>query len=172
MRCDNCGTMNPEGMKFCGNCGKPLAVAPAVTAEPRARNCVSCGRTIPWEANICMYCGHDYRAKPMKPGTEGQLMTGGILTLMASILGIAILLLIYTDNGFGTISANPIFVLSFTCCLVGVVGGFAALSRRYYPLAVLGAAASIFSPAFFFGIPGLILTAGSATRFRDYNPAM
>jgi len=24
MKCSNCGTENPEGMKFCGSCGKEL----------------------------------------------------------------------------------------------------------------------------------------------------
>ncbi|MFX1236362.1 MAG: hypothetical protein ACFFAS_10950 [Promethearchaeota archaeon] len=24
------------------------------------RNCVSCGRRIPWDANLCPYCGHKY----------------------------------------------------------------------------------------------------------------
>ena len=24
------------------------------------RNCVKCGRSIPWDANLCPYCGHNY----------------------------------------------------------------------------------------------------------------
>ncbi len=175
MRCDSCGSTNPEGMKFCGNCGKPLQMAPQppppVTTEMKARNCVACGRAIPWDAGICMYCGHDYRVRAStKPGTEGDLMTGGILTLLASILGIALLLFMYTSSGWDVFTTNPIFVLSFACCVVGLAGGFAALASRFYPLAVLGSAASIFSPAFFFGIPGLILVAKSATKFKDFTP--
>jgi len=172
LRCDNCGTINPEGMRFCGNCGKPLSMGPpAVTVEGKARNCVSCGRSIGWDANICMYCGYDYRVKKTKPGTEGHLLTGAILTLLASILGLAILLAVYTNDGIGSFTSNPIFVLSFSCCIVGLFGGFAALMQKWFPVAVLGSAAAIFSPAFFFAIPGLVMIANSATKFKDYVEA-
>jgi predicted nucleic acid-binding Zn ribbon protein len=29
--------------------------------SPGTRNCVSCGRAIAWDANVCPYCGHDFR---------------------------------------------------------------------------------------------------------------
>jgi len=169
LRCEACGSVNPEGMKFCGNCGRPLA-GPPVVAETKSRVCVGCGRPIGWDANICMYCGYDYRAK-IKKGTEGNLLTGAILTLMAGILGMVLLMIIYTSSGLNGFS-NPTFVLSLCCCIVGVIGGYAALTRKWFPLAVLGAAAAIFSPAFFFAIPGLILIAGSATRFKDYTESL
>ena len=167
MKCEGCGVSNPEGMKFCGNCGRPLVVPAVVPMESKTRNCVGCGRPIGWDAAICMYCGQDYRGRPKK-GTEGYLLTGAILTLMGSIMGMALLLTIYADD-YSIFSDNPVFVLSFSCCIVGVIGGFCALLRKWFPLAVLGAAAAIFSPAFFFGIPGLILIANSATRFKDYQ---
>jgi RNA polymerase subunit RPABC4/transcription elongation factor Spt4 len=166
LKCEACGAMNPEGMKFCGNCGKPLG-APQPPAEARSRVCVGCGRPIPWDASICMYCGYDYRPK-VKKGTEGQLMTGAILTLLAGFLGIAILLIVYAEGG--TFNPGAIFWLSFACCILGIVGGFAALMRRWFPLAVLGAAAALFNPAFFLAIPGLILISSSAARFKDYAP--
>jgi hypothetical protein len=112
-----------------------------------------------------MYCGHDYRAKP-KPGTEGHLLTGAILTLLAGIMGIALLLAM--SGGFYSFWYDSLRVLSFSCGILGVIGGYAALNRRWFPIAVLGAAASIFTPAFFFAVPGLILIANSATRFKDY----
>lgn len=63
MKCKVCGGENPESMRFCGHCGKPLGEdKPAVTPEPaNERRCVGCGRPIPWSANACQYCGHDYR---------------------------------------------------------------------------------------------------------------
>lgn len=165
MKCESCGLANPEGMKFCGVCGRPLAAPPAGPADARSRNCVQCGRPIGWDAYICMYCGHDYKAKP-KPGTEGHLLTGAILTLLAGIMGIALLLAM--SGGFYSFWYDSLRVLSFSCGIVGVIGGYAALSRRWFPIAVLGAAAAIFTPAFFFAIPGLVLIANSATRFKDY----
>ena len=28
--------------------------------EKKKRMCVECGREIPWDANLCPYCGHKY----------------------------------------------------------------------------------------------------------------
>ena len=168
MKCEGCGSVNPEGMRFCGNCGRPLMAPPASPADVRPRNCVGCGRPIGWDAMICMYCGYDYRGKP-KAGTEGHLLTGAILTLLAGILGLALLLTTYSGGSFDFFFDDALRLLSFSCAVVGVMGGFAALNRKWFPVAVLGAAAAIFTPAFFFAIPGLILIANSATRFKDYK---
>lgn len=168
MKCESCGLVNPEGMKFCGLCGRPLAAPPAGPPDARSRNCIQCGRPIGWDVSICMYCGHDYRAKP-KPGTEGHLLTGAILTLLAGILGMALLLTMYSDGGLDSGWSASLYVMSFSCAIVGVAGGFAALNRKWFPIAVLGAAAAIFTPAFFFAVPGLILIGNSATRFKDYG---
>ena len=62
MKCTNCGAENPEGRKFCGECGKKLEIA-------APRMCVSCGRPIPFDAMICQYCGHDYRPQLSGPST-------------------------------------------------------------------------------------------------------
>jgi predicted nucleic acid-binding Zn ribbon protein len=34
------------------------------------RNCVACGRAIAWDANVCPYCGHDFR--PAMTGQQGS----------------------------------------------------------------------------------------------------
>lgn len=31
-----------------------------VIKDKKRRYCVKCGRNIPWDANFCQYCGHDY----------------------------------------------------------------------------------------------------------------
>jgi hypothetical protein len=168
MKCEGCGAVNSEGIRFCGYCGRPLAVPPAGLADTKSRNCVECGRPIGWDAFLCMYCGHDYRGKP-KRGTEGYLLTGSILTLLAGIMGIALLLTTFSGSNFNSLWSNSLYVLSLSCSFVGVIGGFAALNRKWFPIAILGAAAAIFTPAFFFAVPGLILIANSATRFKDYK---
>ncbi|UCE91661.1 MAG: zinc ribbon domain-containing protein [Methanobacteriota archaeon] len=64
MKCGVCGGENPENMRFCGHCGKPLGDKPAASQNPTGeRRCVGCGRPIPWDANACQYCGHDYRRR-------------------------------------------------------------------------------------------------------------
>jgi len=52
------------------------------------RNCVGCGRAIAWDANVCPYCGHDFRvvmAGPQqgtKKGFHGSWLVVVILILV------------------------------------------------------------------------------------------
>ena len=46
MHCNNCGFDNPNGMKFCGQCGQPLN-----------RSCPDCGFDNPANFNFCGQCG-------------------------------------------------------------------------------------------------------------------
>jgi ABC-type dipeptide/oligopeptide/nickel transport system permease subunit len=115
-----------------------------------------------------MYCGHDYRTGTKK-GTEGHLLVGAILTLLAGILGVALTVISRFDGHIDSIISSPTGVLYLACAILGVVGGYAALRRKWFPIAVLGAGAAIITPAFLFAIPGLILIASSATRFKDHS---
>ncbi len=155
-------------MKFCGSCGKSL---PAPAVEPAGsgmRQCIQCGRPISWDANVCMYCGRDYRVKAA-PGTEGFLTTGAILTIVAGILGAALLTLTIDSWKDMTAPSLALLMISYACAFLGIFGGFAAMVRRWFPIAVLGASCAIFTPAFFFAIPGLVLISKSATKFKDYE---
>jgi len=46
------------------------------TGGQQQRNCVGCGRTIAWDANVCPYCGRDYRAQMMMPQGQPTLSDG------------------------------------------------------------------------------------------------
>ena len=50
--CSSCGTENPDGKKFCGKCGSPLAPS-----------CPACGSPNPPDMNFCGECG-----APLVPG--------------------------------------------------------------------------------------------------------
>lgn len=60
------------------------------------RNCVSCGRSISWDANVCPYCGHDYRMQSFAPVQAAGQMSDGmkillyIISFLFSIVGIII----------------------------------------------------------------------------------
>lgn len=168
MKCPNCGMVNPEKMRFCGNCGKALPSEGVITQEQGVRQCVECGRSIAWDANACMYCGHDYR-KRAKPGTEGYLTTGAVLTVLAGVLGLLLLSVIVDASHFMSTSQKVILAIMYVCSGLGVVGGIAALVRKMFPIAVLGSACAIFTPAFFFAVPGLVLVARAAAEFKDYK---
>ncbi len=51
MNCPHCATTNPDGAKFCFNCGHALAV-----------NCPNCGTNLPAAAKFCFNCGHQMGA--------------------------------------------------------------------------------------------------------------
>lgn len=58
MKCASCGANNPDGNKFCGDCGKELAPSSEGAGEKSRRKCAACGRALTEEANACPYCGH------------------------------------------------------------------------------------------------------------------
>ena len=66
------------------------------------RYCVSCGRTIPFDANVCPYCGRDYRfpSGPLytqQPATsEGLKIAFYILSFLFWIVGLVIGLIYYS----------------------------------------------------------------------------
>lgn len=51
MKCTNCSFENPEGARFCENCGQPLA-----------RACPNCGQTVSATARFCSNCGFNLAA--------------------------------------------------------------------------------------------------------------
>lgn len=56
---------------------------------------MSCGRSISWDANVCPYCGHDYRMQMMAPATSAPMSDGMkillyIISFLFSIVGIII----------------------------------------------------------------------------------
>jgi len=57
MKCSNCGSENPEGKKFCGDCGRELSGDVKVAKGEPERTCSSCGRTLTMETNVCPFCG-------------------------------------------------------------------------------------------------------------------
>jgi predicted amidophosphoribosyltransferase len=52
------------------------------------RNCVGCGRAIAWDANVCPYCGHDFRAAMAGPqqGTGKKGFHGSWLVVVILII--------------------------------------------------------------------------------------
>ena len=49
-RCPSCGHKNPDGVKFCQECGSPLAAA-------APKRCVSCGAELSAGTRFCGECG-------------------------------------------------------------------------------------------------------------------
>jgi len=155
------------------------------------RNCVKCGRTIAWDANVCQFCGHDYRiqAAPAAPAEKSALsLIGGILILIAGIMGLVlggILIAAASDvdalGDWGVNIGGVTDVISdiLTVCgiifivlgLIAVIGGFFGVQRKHWGLVILGGVLGLFcfGPwmlGSIFALVGLILVAVSK---KDFN---
>jgi len=50
------------------------------------RGCVSCGRAISWDANVCPYCGHDYRLLMAGQQQGGERKFHGSLLVLVLLI--------------------------------------------------------------------------------------
>jgi hypothetical protein len=118
---------------------------------------VQCGKSIGFDANVCPYCGHDYRAvmagPVAAPHEKGMLsIIGGILILIAGIVGLAIggiFLAInlnsLSDYGFPSDLTDQVTNLLRVCGaiflilgIIAVLGGFFGVMRKHFGLVILG----------------------------------
>ncbi len=159
------------------------------------RSCVSCGRSIAWDVNVCPYCGHDYRMQ-MMPAQRMQARAGyagwaGGLIIASGVLGLimGILLMLVSTLSSTTLNANlpsgfteqdlrnvlAVMGAMFTIFgIVAIIGGVFAYERKHFAVAVLGAIFGIISIGFFVGavlaVIGLILEVVSRHEFDQAVP--
>ena len=67
MRCASCGFENPEGLKFCNECGTSLK-----------RRCAQCGFENAPQAKFCGECGTALTGLPSTPGLRDQSAEQGL----------------------------------------------------------------------------------------------
>lgn len=94
MQCPECSAWNPDGSGFCLTCGKKFPERQHEEYNRNLRLCVSCGRSIDFNANVCQYCGHDYRyprgKRPEPPISPGMRALLYIVSFLVGIVGIVI----------------------------------------------------------------------------------
>ncbi len=132
--------------------------------EGGSRKCVSCGREIPMDANVCQYCGHDYRvqAGPAVPKEKSALsLIGGILILIAGLMGLVMggILLMAAgevdtlgDWGVDVAGVGDMLEDILTVCgiifivlgLIAVLGGFFGIQRKHWGIVILGGVLGLF----------------------------
>ena len=148
-----------------------------MTSSPGAtqtRNCVSCGRAISWDANVCPYCGHDYRVvmagQAPKKKESAMPLIGGILIIIVSlgyliagavlaVAGGSALWMDFDDTGFAVACGAVVLLLG----VIVLLGGVFAVQRKHFGLAVV---AGIMAIPSLLGIIGLILVMVSKEEFR------
>jgi DNA-directed RNA polymerase subunit RPC12/RpoP len=131
------------------------------------RNCVSCGRAFSWDANVCPYCGHDYRVAMMPPPKKESAMPviGGILIMLPGIgylIGGAVLAAGSSAFlfGGGVVCGAVLLVLG----ILAILGGIFAIQKKNFALALIG---GIFVVPSILGLIGLILIAVSKDEFTN-----
>ncbi len=146
-----------------------------MTSTPAAatsRNCVSCGRSISWDANVCPYCGHDYRAAMAGPIAQKKQtampVIGGILILIVSLgyLASGGMLaavggsLFWFDLGAGVAAVCGIVILLLG--LIVLLGAIFAIQRKHFGFALV---AGILAIPSVLGLIGLILVIVARDEF-------
>jgi len=123
MICPKCGFENHLSARACGNCGSDLGVESKGQSSGRDRFCVSCGRTIPWDANTCPYCGHDFMARAAPAAAYETISTGKrillyLVSLLVPLAGIIIGVIYYARQDPDHKHVGTI------CLIVGIVAIF------------------------------------------------
>jgi membrane protease subunit (stomatin/prohibitin family) len=67
--CPNCGSKNPVGNKFCGNCGKEIAAKKMI-------KCSNCGAQVPEDNKFCGNCGNTMRKEVTCPNCNSTNPVG------------------------------------------------------------------------------------------------
>ena len=151
------------------------------------RMCVSCGRSIAMDANVCQHCGHDFRAPVSVEKKKTALpVIGGAMLIVAGIMGLfmgGVLIAIDFEDldqygvdvaGVGdvlddilTVCGAIIIILS----LIVILGGFFGVTRKHWGIAIVGAVLGLFiiGPLMVgsvLALIGLILIAVSRKEFE------
>lgn len=153
------------------------------------RSCVGCGRSIPWEANVCPYCGHDYRISVSRSPPQKQSsvpIIAGILILLSGLAALAFGVLYLAldsqdleDSGVvlpEDIAWDDIDAVMDVCGAIAIVfgllailGGVMSARRKYFALSMLGGVFGVLGVGFGIGallaIIGLILLLVSRKEF-------
>lgn len=189
--CTRCGQENLDESTFCGRCGVSLAeVAPAGPAPPTQPPPAQPPGVQPpypqYAPPYPQYAPPPYpqyvrRPRETKLAVAGGVLVlvGGIIALITSFVGLIIFSLFYGDYYYGGMYYPYSFgMFQAICGLVGlafaiiaIVGGYFAIKRRNFAMAVAGAVFCMLSVASMgissiLGLIGLILIAVSGHEFR------
>lgn len=135
---------------------------------------MSCGRPISFDANVCMYCGHDYRIVMAGPQYQQRKesatpVAGGVLILIASLGYLVWGGLVAAGSTVGLVPSFGATAWGIVCGLIMIVlgvisflGGVYAIGRKNFNFALIG---GIFVIPSIIGLIGLILVAVSKDEF-------
>lgn len=139
--------------------------------------CVQCGKSITQDANVCPYCGKDYRAQAAPAAKKKTVMPliGGILVIIAALTEIysGLVLAFWSDTMNSLLPVDFGFDTLLLACgmiilivgIIALIGGIFAIQRKKWSLSLVGAIFSLFGGYFILPLIGLILIAVSKSEF-------
>jgi hypothetical protein len=158
-------------------------------ASPPTRMCVFCGRTIDFSANVCPYCGHDYRMPIYGPAIRKKSsmpVIAGIMIIIAGLLAIGLGVL-YLTMGVSDLESSGVTMppevsledvqnllsvcgaLAVLFGVIAIIGGVFTIQRKHFAFAIIGALFGMAGVGFFLGallaLIALILVAVSKQEF-------
>jgi hypothetical protein len=158
-------------------------------ASPPTRMCVTCGRTINFSANVCPYCGHDYRMPVYGPAirTHSSMpLFAGIMVIIAGLAAIGMGFL-YLTMGASDLDGSGVTLppevsledvqdvlsvcgsLAILFGVIAIIGGVFTIQRKHFALAIIGALFGMAGVGFLLGallaLIALILIAVSKQEF-------
>jgi hypothetical protein len=190
VRCPFCGADGQEYQLSCTKCGKDLPRGATIPAEASLagtaakKQCPVCGREMRSTESVCVICKaaaestyaveEHYQSRP----GSGNATIGGILILISGVLGIlAGLFAMFISSAYS--AAGYVGTGFLTCCalivmlfgFVAVLGGYVAIHRSNFTLAVIGGILGTLAGGFWIGLilglVGVILVAMSREEFSD-----
>lgn len=185
--CKRCGQENLDESTFCGKCGASLGEAPPAGPAPPAQ---PPGAQPPYPQYgpppYPQYAPPPYPQyaappKETKLAVAGGVLVlvGGVLAIITSFVGLILFSLFYGDY-YGGFYYYPygFWMFQVICGVVGmafgaiaIIGGYFAIKRRNFAMAVVGAVFCLLSVgpvgiSSILGLIGLILIAVSSHEFR------
>lgn len=97
----------------------------------QTRKCVACGRDIQWDANVCPYCGKDYRqtmapGQPMMPMMMAPPKPKSALPIVAGVLLIVVGIIWIIEAIATILAAMSVNFLGNYFDFMGMFGGLAS----------------------------------------------
>ena len=195
--CVACGTHNPFGMRYCGNCKAQLYPSSAEVHEPSQktgasrslRMCDSCGNLFDKSLMACPHCNRDYSAPQYHTYQFDSSLPSGKLTatptigllisLISALLGVVTVFYVYLSLPAGHYFLgwfSLLLTFMLICGVVSILFSLYAIARRNFVAAILGSILSIIAGWALLGIFtvtvavfGLILIVTGRDDFRVYD---
>ena len=158
-----------------------------VSPQQTQRQCTSCGRNIAWDANVCPYCGRDYRQQapgaPIAPAAPMMMMApphphsslplaGGILVIIAGAIELIVAIFLMAGGSWVTsiLGSLDVFGIGGLLTAMGaigiivsalvIVGGYFATQRRSMAFSIVAAVLGILGGIFTFFIGSVLALIG------------